>query len=148
MAFIQCLSEHTFDGHRATLEKLSADWEMSMMELVAKAARDQHSIEQRAAETLTTGGGSALRGVTRVSLSLAVMALLSKAPALSAAADDTLAAAPKAPAPELLDLYTGGCRELRAMSRVEMAMLVLKAGAPADAMARDAFQSSGCVVAW
>lgn len=120
------------EAHTATLQKLAADWGMTLTELFEQASKDKTRIEQKLEQTLKAGGGAALRGTSRMDLTIAAMRLFrhsSKAPVETIRVDGGAALsgakrAIEAEGPGLVDLYTGGHDKFRGMSRMEIAMLV------------------------
>mmetsp|Transcript_55649 Transcript_55649/g.161254 ORF Transcript_55649/g.161254 Transcript_55649/m.161254 type:complete len:180 (-) Transcript_55649:235-774(-) len=133
----------------AVLEKLARAWAMGLDELLQRAAEHPTEIELLVTRTLRYGGDAALAGLSRVEISRAALRLLGKTDEdddsdaeelpleamCESAADidgEDLSAESQASVTgdriTTMDLFTGGGAQHVKMSRVELAMLLLKQG--------------------
>mmetsp|Transcript_76787 Transcript_76787/g.222940 ORF Transcript_76787/g.222940 Transcript_76787/m.222940 type:complete len:139 (-) Transcript_76787:348-764(-) len=116
------------DEKTEVLQTLAGIWGMTVQGLLTQAAVDPSQMEMKVATLLMTGGGEALKGLSREQISrVAIDALGLSSGDEDDTQQDVVAARPASVEKiELADLYLCGRPEFENLSRMEIAMRLLQ----------------------
>lgn len=108
-------------GDVKVLEQLSCAWDLTVEELLAQASVEPERVERRLTQTLISGGGEALAGLSRADMCRVILEILGEGGGVEpedALQDEREALVFAGAAPSLDDLFTGGAGDRVASGRM------------------------------